>query len=134
MATTNANEPKDAAFWTLALETWRASGLRISEFCRREGLCASSFYRWRRRLTAGGSTKDSPNDVSEPSDVDRDAPSSRPVFVPVAFDSAEQAKGPSTGFSGVEIRFAHRHTLRVEPGFDRETLAKVLSILETVGC
>jgi len=134
MATTNADEPKDAAFWRLALETWQASGLRISEFCRREGLCASSFYRWRRRLASGGLMKVSANDILEPPDASRDAPSSRPAFVPVALDSTEEAKGSSRGFSGVEIRLAHRHTLRVEPGFDRETLAKVLSILETVAC
>ena len=38
------------AFWRLAFEEQRRSGLSIQAFCRREGLSPASFYGWRREL------------------------------------------------------------------------------------
>ena len=37
-------------FWRVAVEMQRDSGLSVTEFCRREGLKASSFFAWRKRL------------------------------------------------------------------------------------
>jgi transposase-like protein len=39
-----------AAFWRLAVSEQRVGGLSVSAFCAREGLTASNFYAWRRRL------------------------------------------------------------------------------------
>ena len=39
------------AFWRLALEEHRGSGLTVRAFCRREGISEPSFYAWRRRIT-----------------------------------------------------------------------------------
>lgn len=38
------------AFWRGVLERQVVCGLTVAEFCRREGLVAASFYRWRRKL------------------------------------------------------------------------------------
>lgn len=38
------------AFWRLAFEEQRRSGLSAQAFCRREGLSPASFYAWRREL------------------------------------------------------------------------------------
>ncbi len=34
-------------------ERFADAGLTVEEFCRREGLCRSSFTRWRSKLSAG---------------------------------------------------------------------------------
>ena len=41
------------AFWRLALEEHRGSGLTVRAFCRREGISEPSFYAWRRRIAKG---------------------------------------------------------------------------------
>lgn len=38
------------AFWRLAVQEQRASGLSVRAFCAREGLTESNFYAWRRQL------------------------------------------------------------------------------------
>ena len=36
--------------WRDAFERFGSAGLTVEEFCRREGLCRSSFTRWRSRV------------------------------------------------------------------------------------
>ncbi len=43
-----------AAVWRELVERQRGGGLSVLESCRREGVNAWSFYRWRLRLRAGG--------------------------------------------------------------------------------
>jgi len=38
------------AFWRLAVEEHRRSGLSVRAFCEREGLSSASLYAWRREL------------------------------------------------------------------------------------
>ena len=40
----------DEEFWRLAVALQRGCGLSMAEFCRREGLAAKTFYKWRDRL------------------------------------------------------------------------------------
>ena len=40
----------DEEFWRLAVALQRGCGLSMAEFCRREGLVAKTFYKWRDRL------------------------------------------------------------------------------------
>lgn len=40
--------------WREVFERFDGSGLGVQAFCRREGLCRSSFTRWRARLRAEG--------------------------------------------------------------------------------
>jgi hypothetical protein len=37
--------------WREVLGRFAGSGLGVDEFCRREGIAAGSFYRWRKALT-----------------------------------------------------------------------------------
>lgn len=40
----------DAGAWREVLERFAAASMTVDEFCGREGLSTSSFYRWRERL------------------------------------------------------------------------------------
>lgn len=42
--------------WTHFMEEWRMSGLSRNAYCKKKGLCNSSFYRWERRLKASPSS------------------------------------------------------------------------------
>lgn len=47
----------DAQTWQEVLSRFDGAGVPVAEFCRREGICQSSFHRWRSRLevrSAGG--------------------------------------------------------------------------------
>ena len=44
----------DAGTWSQVLERFAAAGLTVGEFCARERLSVSSFYRWRDRLQSSG--------------------------------------------------------------------------------
>lgn len=146
-----------SAFWALAVETWQAEGLSVSEFCRREGLNVSSFYRWRRKLKEEAKTDDagsaSSDNISSSHDAatdslghesrteecvssneDQNDPPSGSAFVPVRLESAACDGGGANVGSGVEILIDSRRVLRVDRGFDRATLQAVLSVLEAGAC
>jgi len=40
----------DVRSWREVLGRFDGAGTKVSEFCAREGVCESSFYRWRSRL------------------------------------------------------------------------------------
>jgi Transposase len=44
----------DAHTWRELLQRFDAAGTTVGEFCAREGLNASSLYRWRERLRSAG--------------------------------------------------------------------------------
>ena len=43
-----------SAIWLARWQGWRSSGLKMSEYARREGFNAHSAYRWRRRACHSG--------------------------------------------------------------------------------
>ena len=40
------------ADWRVRIATQAQSGLAMTEFCRRAGLCSKTFYRWKARLAS----------------------------------------------------------------------------------
>jgi transposase len=96
-----------AAHWQRVLGRWRRSGLSVRAFCQVEGVSVPSFYWWRRKL--------------EPADH------RTPAFLPVHVVT-EEVKEPAT--SANEIVLANGRCLRVGPGFDPDTLVKVVDLLE----
>ena len=98
------------AHWQGVLGRWRRSGLSVRAFCQAEGVSAPSFYWWRRKLDR----------------VDHKTPAFLPVNV-----VTEAIKEPATG--GIEIVLANGRCLRVGPGFDPDTLVKVVDLLEAGG-
>ena len=103
-------------FWMGKVEEQVRSGLTISAFCRREGISANSFFRWRRVLSERGQAGAS-------------MPCSAPkgLFAPVSVVSPDDV-------APIELSLSSGHMLRVRPGFDSDTLVRLLALLDSSQC
>ena len=122
---------------------WREGGQSVRAFCRAEGLRESAFYFWRRRLARRG--QPAAVNGSRPQALG-DAhfavvqsqlpqPGLRLRFCPcVWWHPQATAPGVAQATGGVEIVLAQGRTVRVPAGFDRQTLADVLAVLEVRPC
>ena len=127
-------------YWEEAMRRWKESGQSVRDFCRNEGVRESAFYFWRRELVRRSPSTDavkrSRPPISPLTTISRSPKrvtsqhSSLPSFLPVHVveDAAVEAA------NGVEIILAHGCTVRVRSGFDRQTLANVLAVLEVRPC
>lgn len=132
-----SGDPGKARRWRELVGRWQASGQTVREFCRSAEVRESAFYWWKRRLArrhAGrGLDRDAQASLpSRPADVRSSAASGdRPSpggFLPVQV-IMDQAMG-----SGVEIHWDNGRTVRLHRGFDRQTLAEALAVLEARPC
>lgn len=98
-------------FWRDLIGRQQKSGQSIREFCDWEGVSQPSFYSWRRRLQLTEKT-------------------ARARFVPVQVLGAHAAAAPGR----IEIVLEDGRCIRVGPGFDRQALGDVLSVLEQHPC
>jgi transposase-like protein len=133
-------DPERQRHWEKVVRGWKASGQSVREYCRAQGLRESAFFFWRRRLelrnrASEGVGKQRPNvsplapaalSPKKQSTLRRGTPSFLPVRV-VEDTEVEAAHS-------VEIVLAHGRTVRVGSGFDRQTLAAVLAVLESRPC
>lgn len=88
--------------WTKTIAEQEASGLSVPAFCREKGVCAGSFYHWRRRLRR----------------VDESV-----RFAPVETKPAPQGTAP------LELIFIGGERLRISNGVDAASLRLVLDAL-----
>jgi transposase-like protein len=131
-------DPQKQSYWEEVVRRREKSGHTVRDYCRAEGLRESAFYFWRRKLArrsqpsgvvspprpeAAQVTPSPPGRVSPPR---RSTPSFLPVHV--------VEHGEAEACLGVEIVLAAGRTVRVRSGFDRQTLADVLAVLEARPC
>ena len=88
--------------WAKTIAEQEESGLSVPAFCREKGVCAGSFYYWRRRL--------------------------RRVDEPVRFALVE-TKPAGDGTAPLELVFASGERLRISRGVDAATLQLVMAAL-----
>ena len=131
-------DPQKQRYWEAVVRRWREGGQSVRAFCRAVGLRESAFYFWRRQLVQRGrrSRKQVPEAVNDLRPKARSGtPAVRsprhgptPSFLPVhVVAPTPDAAGASRG---VEIILAQGRMVRVRAGFDRQTLADVLAVLE----
>jgi transposase-like protein len=108
-------------FWQMAIETWQASGLSVSKFCKAEGLSEGAFYSWRKRLCG---RQAEPNKQTLPS------PS---AFIEVAMPKPALSLSNGNDHVPLELLLSSGHTLRIRSAADNETLSAVMSVLRQVG-
>jgi transposase-like protein len=103
------------AFWELAIDQQKSSGLSVRAFCRREGLNEASFYSWRRRLNEEESSARAESGVGFV-EVMRSVP--EPVW------QTEVARRVA-----LEVLLPGGLVVRVPEGFDGPTLRQVVETL-----
>ena len=91
------------------------SGQSVAEFCRRRELNPSSFYAWRRKLSAALSAHRS----------SRPATTTDPVFVslPIADSVARE---------GFEVKLPNGFLVTVPPQFEASVLARLLQAVTSI--
>jgi transposase-like protein len=119
---------------------WTEGGQTVRAICRAEGVRESAFYFWRRKLAQRGCRTDAENGsgveggpvtlVSRSSSRMPSRHSPTPSFLPVRMVEPSVTEAGC----GIEIALAHGRTVRVQAGFDRQTLADVLAVLEVRPC
>ena len=103
------SEPASPAWhkWRDLIKRQRASGLSVAAFCRRDGVAASSFFEWKRKLGSAPATL---------------------AFVEATVSGTPP---PATRSAGrIEVRLRSGRRVRVGRGFDRGLLAEVVAALE----
>lgn len=108
------------AYWRRQLQRWKKSGLAKSAFSRREGLAPSVLAWWDREIRR--------RDLGRRRANRREKPPPSPSFIPVKVIDPPMGAGAALEV----VRGAH--VVRVRPGFDPETLRRVLAVLEGRAC
>ena len=114
--------------WRERVQRWQQSGESVRAFCRREGLHESAFFAWRRELTRRRQERQAVR--TERKQVKSSTPAKPIRFLPVQV-AVENRTGD---LAGVEVLLSEGRTIRVRLGFDRQTLAAVLAVLEASPC
>lgn len=118
-----------AVFWREKIAEQAGSGLSISAFCRREGISPNSFYSWRRVLFSAGDAGPGPGVVGK--SWPRVAEG---VFAPLVVSAPGVIGiGGLTEVGGecrLEVVLPCGLRLRVHPGFDAETLRRLVAALD----
>jgi hypothetical protein len=106
------SDPETRERWEQTVAEQAASGQSAAVFCRERGVVPAAFYQWRRRLRGGGVA-------------------ARPATAEGAAGFVEMLAGGRAGGrgSGVALRLGEGLTVAVEPGFDGETLRRVVAAL-----
>lgn len=109
--------------WNALLNDFRRSGLTQAEFCRRRDI---SLHSLRKRLY-------SPRPAQAHSPDARPAATADPHFVPVTIlpDPNPPISPPP---SCIELILADGRRIAVAPGFDADTLRRLLAVLEATPC
>jgi hypothetical protein len=92
-------------FWRQAIARQAWSKLSVRRFCEQEGLSEASYYTWRRELARR----------------DRVAAQVSQTFLPL--EIVPQA------IAAIEIVLPDGLLVRVRPGFDRQTLGQIMTLL-----
>ena len=106
-------DKKKEAYWRRQLVEHRSSGSSVVGFCRRRRIAPHQFYWWKRRL----SRLDDQDGAGQAEN--------EPAFVPVRL--------PVFSFSAGLIEVVHPGgcVVRIPPGFDADSLRRVLDTLAT---
>jgi transposase-like protein len=134
-------DPQLQRYWEDVMRRWQKSGQEVRAFCRNEGLHESSFYFWRREVAQrkeqrkeqkGQITKKGKAVSTVKGSVKQRLPQKpQPSFLPVRVVASPENEA---AHGGVEIVLVQGRVVRVTPGFDWQTLAEVLSVLEPRPC
>ena len=104
------------AVWRERLAKFPASGLSVGAFCEREGVSASSFHAWKRRLGLGRAHAPSRQKANAP-------PVGEPLFVPFPLSGQALARDAE-----LRITFPGGVVVSVPLGVDEAVLVRILEV------
>lgn len=104
---------RGASFWMAHIKAQEKSGLKVSEYCRRHGLAASTFYDWKRRFSRSSSSQ--LNLVSLPERL-----------------VGDHGQGLQDFFCEIRICIGRGYRVEVGEGFNALVLKRVVSVLESI--
>ncbi len=125
--TDERSRARNRARWLRHVRAFAGSGLSVAADCRREGLQGNSFRRWQLVFRDSDEDLESGEDLVGP-DCVAAVKSLEALFAEVAVPS------PSVEASPIEVVLAGERRIRVAPGFDEETLRRVVAALEGAAC
>lgn len=120
------------AQWREHVEAQAASGVSAAAYCRRHGLHARSFYRWRRIFAAGAQQGVDAQASIGPREPECGSPD--PVFAEVRLGAPTVSAWTACGPGDLEVVVRGERRVRVGPGFDEATLRRVVTALESLPC
>ena len=115
--------------WADVVTQWRASGLSQKEFCQRRGISDRALNNWLykspyrervARILAARSQGDLATET--------------PRFLPVAVLGTTEAPPSQAACAPIEVVLPSGPRIAVTPGFDAETLRRVVAALEARSC
>jgi lambda repressor-like predicted transcriptional regulator len=124
-----AESGKRDEHWADVVSEWRASGLSQKEFCQRRGISDRALNNWlykspyRERVARILAARSQGELVTE-----------TPRFLPVSMLSATAASDAQAVCAAIEIVLPSGPRIAVTPGFDAETLRRVVAALEARPC
>lgn len=113
---------KRETHWRQVLEHWKQSGLPKTKFARQEGISPDVLGWWHAEIRRRDRIlRRVPRTAQRP----RPSTGGRPSFIPVRVIEPI----PPPALAEIEI-LAGGHTVRIRPGFDAETLKRLVAVLE----
>ena len=123
---------RQAAEWAALIDQWRQSGLSLPAFCQQHGLSRGTMQNWVYKPELKRAVEDARREAQ--GHVDEPAASAAvPAFLPVRVVQAA-AVGEASDRSGVEVVIGAGRRVVIGPGFDAETLRRVVAVLEGRMC
>jgi len=123
--------------WRERIELWRRSGQTQQEYCRAQGISASSLSHWkgklvkrdRLRVEAAAAGQAGAENRAEA----RSAESVKWTEVPMPMSAAGRVEMGEES-SGFEVVLAHGWSVRLGPQFEAESLRRLLAVLKELSC
>lgn len=122
-----------AAEWAVRIDLWRESGLSLPAFCQRHGLSRGTMQNWVYKPTL----KRAVDDARRASQTPRDTPAvtaelstQPPTFLPIRLAEGITPSLEPTPHSAIQVVLRQGRRVAVAPGFDPETLRRVVAALE----
>ena len=124
-----ARTRRGAAGWAALIDEWQDSGLSLPAFCERRGLNPGTMRGWISKRGHRRAIDQARREAHAGRVLDERAP--EPAFLPVRLTAPIPI---ATAAPGVEIVLGPTRRIAVAPGFDSETLRRVVAVLEDRPC
>jgi hypothetical protein len=119
---TKSRDASKERYWREVIRRWKASGLEIRRFCKREGVSENCFHWWRRTLQRRDPDQGRRPPRTKPEEARRDKRLDKSPFVPVSL--------PIAVAEPVEVVHPRGHVLRVPARFDAHALSRLLAAID----